>query len=151
MTAIKILDRQIGELTARLRALKKQRKSLKARAKMLELRRDADFLAKISAGQEQLWADPERRRQQSEAMRAYNQVLPWAPGTPERTTYRRLLRNGISREVAIEEVMRGHISSASATLPRPPGAAARVVSHAPGGLDLNPFGQPAEPLTGHDD
>ena len=39
----------------------------------------------------------------------YNKTLPWPRGSKERNAYRRLLRNGVCRDVAIAEVQAGHL------------------------------------------
>ena len=50
---------------------------------------------------------------------SYNKTLPWPRGSKERNAYRRLLRNGVCRDVAIAEVQAGHFETpASLILPR---------------------------------
>lgn len=97
---LEILNKQIPILEAKLAAMKRERKSLKAAEQMRRQRQDPAFNAKAARN----------GRNNFPILVAYNAArrLPWPEDSTPYKRYRALTRKGWTRELAIEKIHAEH-------------------------------------------
>jgi hypothetical protein len=99
-----ILEVQIPILAAKLQAMNRERKALKAAQTMRTLRKDERFNAKVRAAVVAHHQTPEAKRQWESVLSAHKPRLPWPRESDEYKRYRCLKLKGWTRELAIEKV-----------------------------------------------
>src|SRR5260221_479144 len=100
-----VLEVQIPIFEAKLAAMKRKRKSLKASAAMHARRLNPAMEAVRDAGFRHYWNSPEGRAERLQRHNVW--VLPWPRGSHERCSYQRLKSRGRTRKEAIAEVNNG--------------------------------------------
>jgi hypothetical protein len=108
LTRLEILAIQIPILEAKLKAMKRERKSLKSRDDMKRKWTKSEFRGKAIAAL--------KARDFHINLTDYNKSrrLPWPSGSVEWKSYRCLMRKGWGRQLALEKIAAGHRSRRAA-------------------------------------
>lgn len=101
---LSVLAAQIPILEAKLGAMKRERRSLKAQQTMRLKRQDPEFNARTLAAVRRRTASPEERQRFAAVRYNADKKLPWPHGTACRNRYRNLMRKGWTRDLAIEKI-----------------------------------------------